>query len=65
MHHFGFLLFVLPFFGIMWTVQLFVYQNSHLLWIVQCGLGIITVALESIAFRRLDKVLKWNSISSK
>jgi len=65
MYRFGFLLFVLPFFGMMLAVQIFAYQNSHLLWMIQCGLGLMYIILESIAFRRLDKVLKWNFISNQ
>ncbi len=65
MHQFRFLLFVVPFFGIILAVQLFAYQNSHLLWMIQCGLGIVIIILESISFRRLDRVLKRNSISAK
>ena len=65
MHRFGFLLFVLPFFGIMLTVQLFAYRNSHLLWMIQGGLGIVIIVLELIAFRRLNNVLKRNSISTQ
>ncbi len=65
MYQFGFLLFVLPFFGIMLVVQLFAYRNSHLLWMIQGGLGIVIIVLEWIAFRRLNNVLKRNSISAK
>lgn len=61
----GFILFVLPFFGVTMVVQSLAYQNNQLLWMIQGGLFVIFFLLEIAANQRLDRVLKAHSISEK
>jgi hypothetical protein len=60
---FGFILLVLPFFGVTMAVQSLAYQNNQLLWIIQGGLFVIFFILEIAANRRLNRVLKVHLIS--
>jgi hypothetical protein len=62
---FGFLLFVVPFFGIMIAVQSWIYQDNHLLWIALGSLIVLFLVLEWMASTRLNRVLHPDRICSR